>query len=169
MPAGSTDAPGALFCSHTKNARAVASSINAMCEHARPDAHGPKPTCLHIWSQIAAADKQIMRFYLALRLGALTVHDWQVEISQSLAMWQCCRETERIPAWNWAAAANKIGAQRRHGNVFLQKQRVGTVYIPLFWPHEVTAFGAGRICDTLSFSNCPRLMLIVFSIRAVIR
>lgn len=169
MPAGSTDAPGALFCSHTKNARAVASSINAMCEHARLNAHGLKPTCLHIWSQIAAADKQIMRFYLALRLGALTVHDWQVEISQSLAMWQCCRETERIPAWNWAAAANKIGAQRRHGNVFLQKQRVCTVYIPLFWPHEVTAFGAGKICDTLSFSNCPRLMLIVFSIRAVIR
>lgn len=36
MPAGSTDAPGAPFRSHTKNARAVASSINAMCKRTRP-------------------------------------------------------------------------------------------------------------------------------------
>lgn len=36
MPAGSTDAPGTPFHSHTKNARAVASSINAMCKRMRP-------------------------------------------------------------------------------------------------------------------------------------
>lgn len=66
--------------------------------NARTRAHRLKPACPHIWNQSTAADKQIMRFYLALRLGALTVHDWQVEISQSLAMRQCCRETERITA-----------------------------------------------------------------------
>lgn len=134
MPAGSTDAPGAPFNSHTKNARAVASSINAMCKRmhpkrARADTHMPAFGARVLWPT-----SRLRGFYLALCLRTLTLRDWRVKISQSCG--SAAVKKECAAAGNWAAAANIIGAERIHVNIFFQRQ---TVYILLFWTHEFPA------------------------------
>lgn len=85
--------------------------------------------------------------------------------SKLVRVWPCGMAAEKQSSIKLGCSCKQKRSRPECMFMFSYKGNLFT----LFTTHEFTAIVKGKICDTLLFSNCSGLMLIVFSVHAAIR